>query len=146
MNRCSCFIFVGEEVMYMLRKMDVRLDQAFDQMIVSKLRTGPMLFTGDKLVLGETWVGSICNIAAEFEALADPDALNAIPILASVCESKSIEVQSMDISDAVFIMQSSSNPDKYTLTPRGRKNADSNSDGVTNGDALNIQKKLLMLD
>ncbi|MGB4093581.1 MAG: dockerin type I repeat-containing protein [Ruminococcus flavefaciens] len=53
---------------------------------------------------------------------------------------------SMDISDAVFIMQSISNPDKYTLTPRGRKNADSNSDGVTNGDALNIQKKLLMLD
>jgi len=83
----------------MLRKMDVRLSQAFDQMIVSKLRTGPMLFTGDKLVLGETWVGSICNIAAEFEALADPDALNAIPILASVCESKSAEVQSMDVSD-----------------------------------------------
>ena len=83
----------------MLRKMDIRLSHAFDQMIVSKLRTGPMLFTGDKLVLGETWIGSICNIAAEFESLADPDALAAIPVLAAICESKSAEVQSMDISD-----------------------------------------------
>ena len=83
----------------MLRKMDIRLSHAFDQMIVSKLRTGPTLFTGDKLVLGETWIGSICNIAAEFESLADPDALAAIPVLAAICESKSAEVQTMDISD-----------------------------------------------
>ena len=85
--------------MNLLRKMDIRLSHAFDQMIVSKLRTGPMLFTGDKLVLGETWIGSICNIAAEFESLADPDALAAIPVLAAICESKSAEVQAMDISD-----------------------------------------------
>lgn len=83
----------------MLRKMDIRLSHAFDQMIVSKLRTGPTLFTRDKLVLGETWIGSICNIAAEFESLADPDALAAIPVLAAICESKSAEVQAMDISD-----------------------------------------------
>ena len=83
----------------MLRKMDIRLSHAFDQMIVSKLRTGPTLFTGDKLVLGETWIGSICNIAAEFESLADPDALATIPVLAAICESKSAEVQAMDISD-----------------------------------------------
>ena len=83
----------------MLRKMDIRLSHAFDQMIVSKLRTGPTLFTGDKLVLGETWIGSICNITAEFESLADPDALATIPVLAAICESKSAEVQAMDISD-----------------------------------------------
>lgn len=83
----------------MLRKMDVRLDQAFDRMIVQKMKRTPALFCGDKLTIGESWVGVICNLAAEFDALADPDALSAIPILASICESKSSEVQSMDISD-----------------------------------------------
>ena len=83
----------------MLRKMDVRLSQAFDQMIVQKMQKTPTLFCGDKLAIGESWVGVICNLAAEFDALADPDALSAIPILAAVCESKNAEVQSMDISD-----------------------------------------------
>ena len=83
----------------MLRKMDVRLDQAFDQMIMQKMKKTPALFYGDKIAIGESWVGVICNLASEFDALADPDALSAIPILAAICESKSAEVQSMDISD-----------------------------------------------
>ena len=85
--------------MNLLRKMDVRLDRAFNQMIVQKMKGTPTLFCGDKLTIGESWVGVICNLASEFDALADPDALSAIPILAAICESKSAEVQSMDISD-----------------------------------------------
>ena len=70
----------------MLRKMDIRLSQALDAMIVQKIRKTPALLYGDKLAIGESWVGVICNLASEFESLADPDALNAIPILASVCD------------------------------------------------------------
>ena len=54
------------------------------------------------------------------------------------------------MSDAVLIMQSLSNPDKYGLkgsdpshiTDQGLKNADcyNTGDGVTNNDALAIQK------
>lgn len=53
----------------------------------------------------------------------------------------------LDISDSVFIMQSISNPSKYKMTEQGRKNADidGNKDGVTNKDALEIQKMLLNL-
>ena len=49
------------------------------------------------------------------------------------------------MSDSVLIMQSLSNPDKYMISERGKKNADTNNDGITNADALVIQKKLLGL-
>ena len=52
----------------------------------------------------------------------------------------------VDMSDAVLIMQSIANPSKYKLTDQGSKNADMDGDGVTNADALAIQKKLLKLD
>lgn len=51
----------------------------------------------------------------------------------------------VNMADAVIIMQSLANPDKYTLSERGKKNADTNKDGITNTDALNIQKHLLGL-
>ncbi|MCM1007694.1 MAG: cellulase family glycosylhydrolase [Ruminococcus flavefaciens] len=61
----------------------------------------------------------------------------------------------VDMSDAVLIMQSLSNPDKYGLggtsetaiTEKGLKNADvsGNGDGLTNNDALAIQKFKLNL-
>ena len=61
----------------------------------------------------------------------------------------------VDMSDAVLIMQSLSNPDKYGLggtsetaiTEKGLKNADvsGNGDGITNDDALTIQKFKLNL-
>lgn len=57
-----------------------------------------------------------------------------------------------DIADSVLIMQSIANPDKYgiggteetAITENGMKNADvsGNSDGITSGDALAIQKLL----
>lgn len=63
----------------------------------------------------------------------------------------------VDMSDAVLVMQSLSNPDKYgfggtdktAITEQGLKNADvsGNGDGVTNNDALAIQKyKLEIID
>jgi len=52
----------------------------------------------------------------------------------------------MNMSDAVLIMQSIANPSKYKLTAQGSFNADTDGDGITSGDALAIQKKLLKLD
>ena len=61
----------------------------------------------------------------------------------------------VDMSDAVLVMQSLSNPDKYGLggsaetaiTKQGLLNADcyNNGDGITNNDALSIQKLKLEL-
>jgi len=53
----------------------------------------------------------------------------------------------IDLSDAVLIMQTMSNPSKYSLSEQGRRNADcsGSNDGVTNGDALAIQKYMLRL-
>lgn len=52
----------------------------------------------------------------------------------------------VDMSDAVLIMQSIANPDRYKLTAQGSFNADTDGDGITSGDALAIQKKLLKLE
>ena len=50
-----------------------------------------------------------------------------------------------DLADAIFIMQSMANPDKYQLSQRGRFNADISEPGhgVTADDALEIQNRLL---
>jgi len=55
--------------------------------------------------------------------------------------------KTVDLSDAVLIMQSLSNPSKYKLTEEGKANADcaGSGDGVTNTDALAIQKFMLQL-
>ena len=62
----------------------------------------------------------------------------------------------LSMADAVLIMQYIANPDKYGengtakthITEHGKKNADiaGENDGITNADALAIQKKLLKLD
>ncbi len=51
------------------------------------------------------------------------------------------EKDGVNINDAVLIMQSIANPDKYKLSEQGRKNADvvDNGGGITNSDALAIQ-------
>jgi hypothetical protein len=53
----------------------------------------------------------------------------------------------VNISDPVMIMQSISNPSLFKLTEQGKLNADcsNNGDGVTNADALAIQKYMLKL-
>ncbi|MDE6849132.1 MAG: hypothetical protein K2J44_07280, partial [Ruminococcus sp.] len=47
----------------------------------------------------------------------------------------------VNINDAVLIMQSIANPDKYKLTEQGKINADvvDNGNGITNSDAIAIQ-------
>ncbi|WP_294755151.1 dockerin type I repeat-containing protein, partial [Ruminococcus flavefaciens] len=62
----------------------------------------------------------------------------------------------VDMADAVLIMQALANPDRFGengtnenhITEQGMKNADisGDNDGVTAGDALAIQRKLLGLD
>ena len=54
----------------------------------------------------------------------------------------------LSLADAVSIMQAVGNPDEYALTPQGKFNADisGNYDGLTNSDALAVQKKLLNLE
>jgi hypothetical protein len=51
----------------------------------------------------------------------------------------------LDMSDAVLIMQTIANPDKYKLSEQGKTNADMDGNGITNNDALAVQKKLLKL-
>ena len=61
---------------------------------------------------------------------------------------------SVDMADAVLIMQALANPNKYGidgtaehhLTEQGKLNGDMNGDGLTVGDAQAIQRKLLGLD
>ena len=62
----------------------------------------------------------------------------------------------VNMSDAVIIMQSLANPNKYGvngtaethITEQGKINGDitGNNDGITNADALTVQKKMLGLD
>jgi len=60
----------------------------------------------------------------------------------------------VDLADAVMIMQALANPNKYGidgtaehhLTEQGKLNGDMNGDGLTVGDALAIQLKLLGLN
>lgn len=62
--------------------------------------------------------------------------------------------EQVDLADAVMIMQSLANPNKYGingtaehhLTEQGKLNGDMDGDGLTVGDALAIQRKLLGLD
>ena len=53
----------------------------------------------------------------------------------------------VELADAIFIMQSLANPDKYQIRPELRVNADvyERGSGITANDALAIQKYLLGL-
>ena len=54
--------------------------------------------------------------------------------------------EQVNMADAVLIMQSIANPDKYKLTSEGEKNADvDGTPGITNKDALTIQQYKLGL-
>ncbi len=128
----------------------------------------------DKLsIVGITWVYEVddsnitCITNEKIELLYSCIfEKNISPTLVRVVsdDSKTISKKSCDancdlevnMADAVLIMQYISNPDKYGengtdknhITEQGKKNADiaGENDGVTNADALAIQKKLLKLD
>ncbi|MBO5104161.1 MAG: dockerin type I repeat-containing protein [Ruminococcus sp.] len=46
----------------------------------------------------------------------------------------------VNINDAVFVMQSIANPDKYQLSEQGKANADIDGNGLTLSDAVTIQE------
>ena len=50
------------------------------------------------------------------------------------CDSK------VNINDAVFVMQSIANPDKYKISEQGKANADIDGNGITLSDAIAIQE------
>ncbi|MCQ2460443.1 MAG: dockerin type I repeat-containing protein, partial [Ruminococcus sp.] len=60
----------------------------------------------------------------------------------------------MNMADAVLIMQSLANPNKYGIngtddthiTAQGEKNGDMDGNGLTNADALEIQKRILKIE
>ncbi len=51
----------------------------------------------------------------------------------------------LELADAILIMQSLANPDKYTISEQGRLNGDvdKSTKGLTANDALMIQEHLL---
>ena len=51
----------------------------------------------------------------------------------------------VELADAILIMQSLANPDKYVVTPQGKTNGDVDWSikGLTSADALTIQEFLL---
>lgn len=55
-------------------------------------------------------------------------------------------IPKLAMSDAGLIMQSIVNPSKYKLTAQGSFNADTADYGITNCDALTVQKKLLKFE
>ncbi|MDE6540315.1 MAG: carbohydrate-binding domain-containing protein [Ruminococcus sp.] len=69
----------------------------------------------------------------------------ALPVMSSAVDiiyGDANEDGVTNVSDAVFIMQTLSNPNEYKLTAKGMDNADvcNRGDGVTASDALSIQK------
>lgn len=81
----------------------------------------------------------IINEGTETLSMGDVDLMNNTPGDAN-------ENGKLDMADAVYIMQCCSNPDEYRLTAQGRYNADFNNDGITNEDALTVQKILLEIE
>ena len=73
------------------------------------------------------------------------------PIIIDVTEGDSNIDGDVDLADSVMIMQSIANPDKYGvkaekgITEQGIANADTDGNGLTNMDSLEIQKSLLGL-
>ncbi|MBQ5563739.1 MAG: hypothetical protein IIT39_10175 [Clostridia bacterium] len=74
--------------------------------------------------------------------LSASESIGAIDLMNAVDGDSNCDEQ-MDMADAVLIMQSLANPDKYQLTDQGKFNADLNGDGITVGDAQKIQEMLL---
>lgn len=103
---------------------------------------------------GETAIpAGITSAQAQIWWCDDPDAtmskyeifgLGGLPEIAYGDANEDGEV---NLADAVLIMQCMANPAKYSLTEQGKLNADVvDNDGVTNKDALEIQKYTLGLD
>ena len=85
------------------------------------------------------------NQIAEIEHIKYLEGLKGITVTRSGDANNS---GSVNMADAVIIMQTNCNPDDYQLSTVGEFNADVNNtgDGVTLGDALTIQRRLVGLE
>lgn len=91
------------------------------------------------------FIASAYSDAGLFTADIYYNGRSSAPILVDGLDGDANVDGSTDLSDAVTVMQSIANPDKYNVSAQGSKNADTDGNGITNADALNIQKQLLGL-
>lgn len=104
---------------------------------------------GMKLTLGYT--GILETYPGQFTGVHD---VKVVSENAGLIKGDSNCDGQVDMADVVFIMQALANPNRYGekaeeymgITALGKLNADMNGDGLTVGDALTIQRKLLGLD
>ncbi|MDE5771645.1 MAG: glycoside hydrolase [Ruminococcus sp.] len=95
----------------------------------------------------QIWWSNVWNAATETATDKDCEMVkyevhaNMGGLLPPVVYGDADESGDVNINDAVLIMQSIANPDKYKLTEQGKANADvvDNGGGITNADALAIQ-------
>ena len=99
-----------------------------------------------------TTTSATTTSAAPETTTSAPDETTTAPVITSGALAAKVYGDAncddnVDVSDAVIIMQSISNPSKYSLTAQGKANGDVNTrgDGITNADALSIQKYKLQL-
>ena len=99
-------------------------------------------------MIGTTMVANDTTVTTTTEEFPPLAGVVALPDGDANCDGD------LDMSDAVIVMQSLANPNKYGvggtdenhLTPEGERRADMNGDGLTVSDALAIQEKLLGLE
>ena len=106
-----------------LRKSFTDYDEYFQFIKKTKEDTG---FIQD-IVIPETLV--CVNVTDVVNELPEPTLLGDTD-----CDGK------VNINDAVFVMQSIANPDKYQLSEQGKANADIDGNGLTLSDAVTIQE------
>ncbi|MBR6623683.1 MAG: hypothetical protein IKK91_07310 [Ruminococcus sp.] len=83
-----------------------------------------------------------------FILCSDSDAKSTLIDLHTNVKGDANDDGKLALSDAIAILQTVGNPDTYGLTAQGEYNADiaGDSDGITNLDALAIQRRLLKLE
>ena len=99
-----------------------------------------------------TTTSATTTSAAPETTTSAPDETTTAPVITSGALAAKVYGDAncddnVDVSDAVIIMQSISNPSKYSLTAQGKANGDvsNRGDGITNADALSVQKYKLQL-
>lgn len=82
--------------------------------------------------------GYVCDWAMQELMVNATDVVNELPEPTlsgdTDCDGK------VNINDAVFVMQSIANPDKYKISEQGKANADIDGNGITLSDAIAIQE------
>ena len=129
----------------------VRIDKSYlykDYMLMSKSCFGSDIVPVPGMKLSVNYSGILEIYPGRFENVYD---VKVVSEDAGLIKGDSNCDGQVDMADVVFIMQALANPDRYGekaeeyqgITALGKLNGDMNGDGLTVGDALAIQKKLL---